>query len=77
MMAESRFALIVVDSATALLRTDYSGRGEVRARGCARAPRVLTRVRRQLSERQMKLAQFLRKLQRCERRARAAPTRRA
>ena len=30
MMAESRFALIVVDSATALLRTDYSGRGEVR-----------------------------------------------
>lgn len=45
MMSESRFALIVVDSATALLRTDYSGRGE-------------------LSERQMKLAQFLRKLQR-------------
>eukprot|EP01061_Rhynchopus_euleeides_P019841 TRINITY_DN3254_c3_g1_i2.p1 TRINITY_DN3254_c3_g1~~TRINITY_DN3254_c3_g1_i2.p1 ORF type:complete len:355 (+),score=166.18 TRINITY_DN3254_c3_g1_i2:63-1127(+) len=32
MMAESRFALIVVDSATALYRTDYSGRGELAAR---------------------------------------------
>lgn len=32
MMAESRFALIVVDSATALYRTDYSGRGELSAR---------------------------------------------
>ncbi|CAM6109169.1 unnamed protein product [Calypogeia fissa] len=29
MMAESRFALIVVDSATALYRTDFSGRGEL------------------------------------------------
>lgn len=45
MMAESRYALVVVDSATALYRTDYSGRGE-------------------LAERQMKLAQFLRRLQR-------------
>jgi DNA repair protein RAD51 len=45
MMAESRFALLIVDSATALYRTDYSGRGE-------------------LAERQMKLAQFLRKLMR-------------
>jgi len=43
MMSESRFALLIVDSATALYRTDYSGRGE-------------------LAERQMKLAQFLRKL---------------
>ena len=43
MMSESRFALLVVDSATALYRTDYSGRGE-------------------LSERQMHLAKFLRKL---------------
>ena len=45
MMTESRYALIVVDSATALFRTDYTGRGELAAR-------------------QMKLAQFLRRLQR-------------
>ncbi|RLO09788.1 hypothetical protein DYB28_011522 [Aphanomyces astaci] len=32
MMAESRYALVVVDSATALFRTDYSGRGELAAR---------------------------------------------
>ena len=32
MMTESRFALLVVDSATALYRTDYSGRGELSAR---------------------------------------------
>ncbi|VDN51156.1 unnamed protein product [Dracunculus medinensis] len=32
MMAESRYALLVVDSATALFRTDYSGRGELAAR---------------------------------------------
>uniref|UniRef100_A0A7S4PCV5 DNA repair protein RAD51 homolog n=1 Tax=Paramoeba aestuarina TaxID=180227 RepID=A0A7S4PCV5_9EUKA len=32
MMAEARFALIVVDSATALYRTDYSGRSELAAR---------------------------------------------
>ena len=32
MMAETRFALIVVDSATALYRTDYSGRSELAAR---------------------------------------------
>mmetsp|Transcript_10257 Transcript_10257/g.17229 ORF Transcript_10257/g.17229 Transcript_10257/m.17229 type:complete len:338 (-) Transcript_10257:21-1034(-) len=43
MMSESRFALLIIDSATALFRTDYTGRGE-------------------LSERQMKLAQFLRRL---------------
>ena len=29
MMMESRFALMIVDSATALYRTDYSGRGEL------------------------------------------------
>lgn len=45
MMSESRYALVIVDSATALFRTDYSGRGELAAR-------------------QMKLAQFLRKLMR-------------
>lgn len=32
MMAESRFGLLIVDSATALYRTDYSGRGELAAR---------------------------------------------
>ena len=32
MMAENRFAIIVVDSATALYRTDYSGRNELAAR---------------------------------------------
>ena len=32
MMSESRYALVVIDSATALYRTDYSGRGELSAR---------------------------------------------
>ncbi|KAL7006799.1 RecA recombinase Rhp51 [Cystobasidiomycetes sp. EMM_F5] len=32
MMAESRFSLLVVDSCTALYRTDFSGRGELSAR---------------------------------------------
>ena len=32
MMAEQRFGLIIVDSATGLYRTDYSGRGELAAR---------------------------------------------
>lgn len=32
MLSESRYALLVVDSATALYRTDYSGRGELSAR---------------------------------------------
>ncbi|XP_015794532.1 DNA repair protein RAD51 homolog 1 [Tetranychus urticae] len=32
MMSESRYALLIVDSATALYRTDYSGRGELAAR---------------------------------------------
>lgn len=32
LMAENRFALMVIDSATALYRTDYSGRGELSAR---------------------------------------------
>ncbi|KAH7717956.1 hypothetical protein AAVH_14603, partial [Aphelenchoides avenae] len=32
MMAESRYALVVVDSAMALYRTDFSGRGELAAR---------------------------------------------
>lgn len=29
LMSESRYALLIVDSATALYRTDYSGRGEL------------------------------------------------
>lgn len=32
MLSESRYALLIVDSATALYRTDYSGRGELSAR---------------------------------------------
>jgi DNA repair protein RAD51 len=32
LMAENRYALLIVDSATALYRTDYSGRGELSAR---------------------------------------------
>jgi DNA repair protein RAD51 len=32
LMAESKFALLIVDSATALFRTDFSGRGELSAR---------------------------------------------
>ena len=31
-MVENRFALLVIDSATALYRTDYTGRGELSAR---------------------------------------------
>jgi len=46
MMAESRFALLVVDSATGLYRTDYSGRGELSARQMhlARFLRTLMRL---------------------------------
>ena len=32
MMSESRYAVVIVDSATACYRTDYSGRGELSAR---------------------------------------------
>lgn len=32
LMSESRFALLIVDSATALYRSEYSGRGELAAR---------------------------------------------
>jgi DNA repair protein RAD51 len=46
MMSESRFALVVVDSATALYRTDYSGRGELSARQMhlAKFLRTLARI---------------------------------
>ncbi|KAI0221380.1 DNA repair protein RAD51-like [Lamellibrachia satsuma] len=46
MMTESRYALLVVDSATALYRTDYSGRGELSARQMhlARFLRTLLRL---------------------------------
>jgi len=45
-MAESRFALLVVDSSTALYRTDFSGRGELNARQIhlARFLRSLSRL---------------------------------
>ncbi|XP_037524000.1 DNA repair protein RAD51 homolog 1 [Rhipicephalus sanguineus] len=46
MMAETRYALLIVDSATALYRTDYSGRGELSARQMhlARFLRMLLRL---------------------------------
>ena len=46
MMAESKFALLIVDSLTALYRTDFSGRGELseRQRCLARFMRQLTKL---------------------------------
>jgi len=46
MMSESRYALLVIDSATALYRTDYSGRGELAPRQMhlARFLRLLQRL---------------------------------
>ncbi|XP_037084383.1 DNA repair protein RAD51 homolog A [Pollicipes pollicipes] len=46
MMAESRYALLICDSATSLYRTDYSGRGELSARQMhlARFLRMLLRL---------------------------------
>lgn len=46
MMAENRYALIVVDSATALYRTDYQGRGELadRQQNLAQFMRGLARL---------------------------------
>ena len=46
MLAEQRYALVVVDSATALYRTDFSGRGELSARQMhlARFLRALLRI---------------------------------
>lgn len=46
MMSESRYAVLIVDSAMALYRTDYSGRGELSARQMhlARFLRMLLRL---------------------------------
>jgi len=46
MMSEARYAILIVDSATALYRTDYSGRGELSARQMhlARFLRTLQRL---------------------------------
>ena len=44
MMSESRYALLVVDSATALYRTDYTGRGELAERQQKLAQCVLSRT---------------------------------
>merc|ERR1719354_933477 len=46
MMSESRYAIMIVDSATALYRTDYSGRGELASRQMhlARFLRTLLRL---------------------------------
>ena len=45
-MIENRFALLVIDSATALYRTDFSGRGELSARqmSLAKFMRSLQRI---------------------------------
>lgn len=47
MMTESRYALLIVDSATALYRTDYVGRGELQPRQThlARFMRLLLRYK--------------------------------
>lgn len=45
MMSESRYALLIVDSATALYRTDYSGRGELSARQMSLAQFMRTLLR--------------------------------
>ena len=47
----SRYALLIVDSATALYRTDYSGRGELSARQMhlARFLRTLLRLADEVS----------------------------
>ncbi|XP_058806529.1 DNA repair protein RAD51 homolog 1 [Phymastichus coffea] len=46
MMSESRYGLLIIDSATALYRTDYTGRGELGARQnhLARFMRLLLRL---------------------------------
>ncbi|CAF0975146.1 unnamed protein product [Rotaria sp. Silwood1] len=46
MMCESRYAVLIVDSATSLFRTDYSGRGELAARQMqlAKFMRMLLRI---------------------------------
>ncbi|CAF0846302.1 unnamed protein product [Didymodactylos carnosus] len=46
MMCESRYAVVIVDSATSLFRTDYSGRGELAARQTqlAKFLRMLLRI---------------------------------
>ena len=46
MMSESRYAMVIIDSATALYRTDYSGRGELSSRQMhlARFLRMLLRL---------------------------------
>lgn len=53
MMVEPRYAFLIVDSATALYRTDYSGRGELSARQMhlARFLRMLLRLADEVSYR--------------------------
>ena len=57
MMSESRYALIIIDSATALYRTDYSGRGELSARQMhlARFLRMLLRLADEYGGEKLKL----------------------
>lgn len=61
MMSESRFALMIVDSATALYRTDYSGRGELSGKLTNEV--YVKKIKFQsFLARQMHLARFLRHL---------------
>lgn len=71
LMSDSRYALLVVDSATALYRTDYSGRGELSERYesilslfCLFSICNLIGSSCCLCSRQMHLGQFLRQLTR-------------
>ena len=64
MMSESRYALIIIDSATALYRTDYSGRGELSARQMhlARFLRMLLRLADEYGGEKFKLLVCQRKI---------------
>lgn len=62
MMYESRYALLIVDSATALYRTDYSGRGELSGEENLIYLRNTFVLIIQFTARQMHLARFLRHL---------------
>ena len=64
MMSESRYALIIIDSATALYRTDYSGRGELSARQMhlARFLRMLLRLADEYGGEKSKFLVYQRKI---------------
>lgn len=55
MMSETRYSLLIVDSATALYRTDFSGRGELSARQMhlAKFLRMLLRLADEVRKRKL------------------------